>query len=152
MALPPSADRLYYACDGPQPNEIIFTPAETDPPSAKLVRFNEVQTVMLAPAASGAKYEGDFGLIFWSKGDEAQVDWPQGTSYACKVKRIVPRHGDGPASTPIFRSLFERNGTVHLSPTRARTNRPCEARIGSVKGDCEVPEIARAVPPLRTRK
>ncbi len=78
---------VYFTCDGPQPNEIIFTPAETDPPSANLVRGNEVQTVMLAPAASGAKYEGDFGLVFWSKGDEAQVNWPQGTSFTCKVKR-----------------------------------------------------------------
>ena len=28
------------------------------------------------PSASGARYEGD-GVMFWNKGDEAQVSWEE---------------------------------------------------------------------------
>ncbi len=41
---------------------------------------------MLVPAGSGAQYQGEFGLLFWSKGDEALVHWPQGTTFKCRVK------------------------------------------------------------------
>lgn len=77
---------VYFACNDGAADELIFTPIETNPPSANLVRGNSTATVILDPAGSGSKYTGDNGVSFWSKGDAAVVEWPEGKSFDCKVK------------------------------------------------------------------
>ncbi len=56
----------------------------TEPPTVNLVAGGEQTTATLRPAASGSRYEAPFGVIFWSKGDEATLQWPQGTQAQCR--------------------------------------------------------------------
>lgn len=74
---------IYYACGGSNGEEVIFTPIATDPPSANIVRRGQVQTMLLEQAGSGSKYVGDFGTLFWIKGDEAQAVWEEGHAVSC---------------------------------------------------------------------
>lgn len=78
---------VYFDCDGAARSEIIFTPFQTDPPAANLVRGNESTTVILRPSGSGARYEGEFGISFWNKGREAMVKWPQDKEYNCTERK-----------------------------------------------------------------
>jgi|GEM_PF-564069 len=77
---------VFYTCNGNPADEIVATFYPTDPPSARLERGDSTEIVVQGLSGSGARYEGDFGIVFWIKGDEATVDWPQGTSFDCKVR------------------------------------------------------------------
>jgi uncharacterized protein len=82
-----AASSFIYACDDRPDSQITVTYFKTDPPSANLVRSGgERITVLLGPTGSGARYEGPSGVLFWEKGGEAMVEWPQGTQFHCKVK------------------------------------------------------------------
>lgn len=82
--LAPVGRSTYYSCDDGKEDTLIFTPVSTDPPSANVVRGNESETLILDRSGSGSKYLGDFGIVFWAKGDDALVEWPQGTEFSCK--------------------------------------------------------------------
>lgn len=73
---------VYYAC-GPDKTEVIFTPVETQPKTANLVRGEDVQTLILQPGGPAQKYEGDFAVTFIIDGDKATMAWPQDTSVVC---------------------------------------------------------------------
>jgi uncharacterized protein len=75
----------YWNCDGSK-MPLIVTPFKTDPPSVNLVRGDEVTTAILRPSGSGSKYEADFAVIFWEKGREATLNWPQD-----KTERCIPQ-------------------------------------------------------------
>jgi len=77
---------VFYTCNGNPADEIVATFFPTEPPSARLERGDSTEIVVQGLSGSGARYTGDFGLVFWIKGDEAMVDWPQGTSFDCKVR------------------------------------------------------------------
>ena len=77
---------VFYTCNENPADEIVATFFDTEPPSARLERGDTTEIVVQGPSGSGARYEGDFGILFWIKGDEAMVDWPQGTSFDCKVR------------------------------------------------------------------
>lgn len=77
---------VFYTCNGNPADEIVATFFPTDPPSARLERGDTTEIVVQGLSGSGARYEGDFGIVFWIKGDEATVEWPQGTSFDCKAK------------------------------------------------------------------
>jgi membrane-bound inhibitor of C-type lysozyme len=46
-----------------------------------------VEIGVLSPAASGSRYDADFGVYFWTKGEEAQVAWPQENQFTCAVSK-----------------------------------------------------------------
>jgi membrane-bound inhibitor of C-type lysozyme len=56
-------------------------------PTVRLERGDSVKVGWQVPAASGAKYEADFGVTFWTRGDEATVNWPQDTHISCTIRR-----------------------------------------------------------------
>jgi glyoxylase-like metal-dependent hydrolase (beta-lactamase superfamily II)/membrane-bound inhibitor of C-type lysozyme len=78
-------DPVFFACD--DNSEIVATFIATDPPTVRLERGDTLKVGRRVPAASGAKYEADFGTSFWTRGDEAMVEWPQGTRFSCRVRR-----------------------------------------------------------------
>jgi len=82
----PGEPPVFYTCNGNPADEIVATFFKTEPPSARLERGDSTEIVVEGPTGSGARYEGDFGLVFWIKGDEATVEWPQGNSFDCKVR------------------------------------------------------------------
>lgn len=77
---------VFYTCNGKPEDEIVATFFPTDPPSARLERGDTTEVVVEGPTGSGARYEGNFGLVFWVKGNEAMVEWPEGTSFNCEAR------------------------------------------------------------------
>lgn len=85
-------DAVVFAClveDAPEPTDagpttLLVTFVATDPPAVNLVRGKEAETAVGVPSASGARYMGDFGISFWTKGDEAMLEWPEGRRFDCK--------------------------------------------------------------------
>ncbi|WP_420333202.1 MliC family protein [Roseibium sp.] len=77
---------VFYMCNDNPADEIVATYFPTTPPSARLERGDSTEIVVEGPTGSGARYLGNFGIVFWIKGDEAMVEWPQGTSFDCKVR------------------------------------------------------------------
>jgi membrane-bound inhibitor of C-type lysozyme len=77
-------DPVFFACD--DNSEIVATFIATDPPTVRLERGDTLKVGRQVAAASGAKYEADFGTSFWTRGDEAMVEWPQGTRFRCRVR------------------------------------------------------------------
>jgi glyoxylase-like metal-dependent hydrolase (beta-lactamase superfamily II)/membrane-bound inhibitor of C-type lysozyme len=76
---------VFYLCD--DRSEIVATFVPTDPTTVRLERGDSLKVGWQVPAASGAKYEADFGITFWTRGDEAMVEWPQDTRFNCTVRR-----------------------------------------------------------------
>ena len=78
-------ERVFFACD--DNSEIVATFIPTDPPTVRLERGDTVKAGRRVPTTAGAKYEANFGTSFWTKGDEAIAEWPQGTRFSCRVRR-----------------------------------------------------------------
>ena len=76
---------VFFKCD--DNSEIAATFVPTDLPTVRLERGDSVKVGWQVPAASGAKYEADFGVTFWTRGDEATVNWPQDTHISCTIRR-----------------------------------------------------------------
>ena len=72
---------VFYRCD--DNSEIAATFIRTDPPSVRLERGDSLEVGILSPSGSGSRYDADFGVYFWTKGDEAQVAWPQDKEFSC---------------------------------------------------------------------
>ena len=66
-------------------SHIRATFVPTERPSVRLERDGALEIGLLARAASGAKYEAPFGIVFWTQGDEAMVEWPEGTEFRCRL-------------------------------------------------------------------
>jgi glyoxylase-like metal-dependent hydrolase (beta-lactamase superfamily II)/membrane-bound inhibitor of C-type lysozyme len=79
-----TAGPIFYDCDDDTVIVAAFTP--TEPPTARLERNGVIEVTRLVRAASGAKYAGERGLVFWTKGDEATVEWLQGSRFSCRVR------------------------------------------------------------------
>ena len=58
--------------------------APGDPPAARLKRGETLAVAQLVRAASGAKYEAQPGIVFWTRGDEALVEWPGVDRFNCE--------------------------------------------------------------------
>jgi len=80
-----SGKPVFYACENNPSNEIVATFFETEPPSARLERGDRQVIGIASPTASGMRYDADFGVYLWVKGDEAIAEWPQGTKLTCKA-------------------------------------------------------------------
>ncbi len=76
---------VFFSCD--DGSEIVATFIPTELPTVRLERGDTVKVGWQVPAASGAKFEADFGITFWTRSDEAIVNWPQDTRINCKVRR-----------------------------------------------------------------
>jgi membrane-bound inhibitor of C-type lysozyme len=42
-----------------------------------------IDAMVLSPAASGTRYDGSFGRMFWEKGGEALFTWTDGAEQSC---------------------------------------------------------------------
>lgn len=80
-------DPVFYTCNGNPADEIVATFIPSIPPSVRLERGDSLEIGVLSKSGSGSKYDGDFGVYFWTKGDEAQVAWPQGNEFICIVRK-----------------------------------------------------------------
>lgn len=85
--LVPHGKPVFYTCNDNPADEIVATFFQSERPSVTLERGDSVMVAILGPSGSGARYLGDFGKSFWIKGDEAMVEWPQGTSFNCRVRK-----------------------------------------------------------------
>ncbi len=79
------SDAVHFDCS--DNSQIVATFIPTEPPSVRLERGDSLEIGILSPAASGSRYDADFGVYFWTKNDEAQVAWPQQNEFTCKVRK-----------------------------------------------------------------
>ena len=84
--LVPHGEPVFYTCNDNSADEIVATFYEATLPTVRLERGDRTEVGLQRPAASGARYEAPFGIIFWIKGQDAQVEWPEGTSFHCRVR------------------------------------------------------------------
>lgn len=85
-SLVPHGEPVFYTCSDNPADEIVATFFEAALPSVRLERGDTTEVGLQRPAASGARYAAPFGIMFWIKGQEAQVEWPEGTSFSCHVR------------------------------------------------------------------
>jgi len=85
-SLVPHGEPVFYTCNDNPADEIVATFYDAALPTVRLERGDTTEVGLQRPAASGARFEAPFGIVFWIKGQEAQVDWPQGTSFNCRVR------------------------------------------------------------------
>lgn len=72
-----------YSCEDNPAHEVVVFFFATDRPSLRLEYGDQVHTAWQVPAASGSKYAMQFGGLFWSKGDDAQLEWATGEAAHC---------------------------------------------------------------------
>ena len=84
--LVPTKGPIAYACPKPDgsSDQIEVMYADTDPPTAVLVRGDKTVVTYLGPSGSGARYLAP-DVIFWEKGGEATVTWG-GTKVVCRER------------------------------------------------------------------
>lgn len=82
----PGGKPVFYVCNGNPADEIVATFYQTDPQAVRLERGDSQVIALQTRSASGARYDADFGVVFWEKGGEAMVEWPQGTKFECRVR------------------------------------------------------------------
>ena len=73
---------VFYDCDDGSAIVAMFVPG--DPPAVRLKRGDTRTVARLVRAASGAKYEAEPGLVFWTRGNEALAEWPGGYRFNCE--------------------------------------------------------------------
>ena len=62
------------------------TAFKTEPETIGLVRDGKSTMAIQSRSGSGVRYEGSSGVVFWMKGREAQLEWPQGTEQHCRYQ------------------------------------------------------------------
>ena len=77
--------REVWIC-GKDQERLYVTAFMTEPETVNLVRGEESATAIQRRAASGVRYEAPFGVVFWMKGKEAQLEWPQGSDEHCRYQ------------------------------------------------------------------
>lgn len=75
--------REVWSC-GEQNTKLYVTAFKTEPETVNLVRGEESTTAIQRRSGSGVRYVGSSGVVFWMKGKDAQLDWPQGTEEQCR--------------------------------------------------------------------
>lgn len=80
-----SSDAVFYDCS--DNSQIVATFIPTEPPSVRLERGDSLEIGILSPAASGTRYDADFGIFFWTKNNEALVAWPQQNEFNCLARK-----------------------------------------------------------------
>ena len=74
-----------WTCAGNPSNAVVTTFFDTPLPSVRFERGDSIDVGVLAPTASGRRYDGSFGRFIWIKGDTAtyREPDPDGTELAC---------------------------------------------------------------------
>ena len=60
-----------WTCDGNPANEVVTVFFDTELPSVRFERGDQIDAGSLSPTGSGSRYDGRFGRYIWIKGDEA---------------------------------------------------------------------------------
>ena len=76
---------VVYVCEDDSAIVAAFDPVE--PESVRLKRGGSLVVARRVRAASGAKYQADPGITFWTRGNEAMIEWPEGTRFNCRVRQ-----------------------------------------------------------------
>jgi len=86
---PMGTGTFLFTCDDAAKTSFYATFFQTDPATMNLVSRppapEAAVTLVQGMSGSGARYEGDDGIVFWNKGNDAQVEWPAGTSLNCST-------------------------------------------------------------------
>ena len=77
--------RELWTC-GKDQTRLHVTAFKTEPETVTLVRGDESTTAIQGRSGSGVRYEGPSGVVFWMKGREAMLEWPQGTEQHCNYQ------------------------------------------------------------------
>lgn len=84
---PNGTGTFLFTCGDAATTSFYATFFETDPATMNLVTRppmpEQAETLVQGMSGSGARYEGDGGIVFWNKGDDAMVEWPAGTEFNC---------------------------------------------------------------------
>ncbi len=81
--------REVWLC-GEKQTKLYVTAFNTEPETVNLVRGDESTTAIQGRSGSGVRYEAPFGVVFWMKGREAMLEWPQGTDERCRYQGPLP--------------------------------------------------------------
>jgi len=86
---PTGTGTFLFTCDDAAKSSFYATFFSTDPPTMNLVTRppapEKAETLVQGMSGSGARYEGGNGIVFWNKGNDAQVEWPAGTNFNCST-------------------------------------------------------------------
>ena len=86
---PMGTGTFLFTCDDAAKTNFYATFFNTDPPTMNLVTRppapEKAKTLVEGMSGSGARYEGDGGIVFWNKGNDAQVEWPAGMNFNCST-------------------------------------------------------------------
>lgn len=74
-----------WICEGNSANEVYATYYDTPLPALRVEYGDGVEAMHLSRSASGARYEGTFGRMFWEKGGEARFVWTEGEEMSCTL-------------------------------------------------------------------
>ncbi|MEQ8965625.1 MAG: MliC family protein [Azospirillaceae bacterium] len=73
-----------WQCGESPANELVVHHFDLERPAVRLERGDSIEVGVQVPAASGARYEASFGVSLWTRGDEARLEWPEGTVATCR--------------------------------------------------------------------
>ena len=86
---PMGTGTFLFTCDDAAKSSFYATFFETDPATMNLVTRppmpERAETLVEGMSGSGARYEGEGGIVFWNKGNDAMVEWPAGTEFNCST-------------------------------------------------------------------
>lgn len=86
---PMGTGTFVFACDDAAKTSFYATFFETDPATMNLVTRppmpEQAETLVQGMSGSGARYEGEGGIVFWNKGNDAMVEWPADTEFNCST-------------------------------------------------------------------
>ena len=77
--------REVWTC-GEKNTKLHVTAFKTEPETVSLVRGDESTTAIQRRSGSGVRYVSSSGVVFWMKGKDAQLEWPQGTDEHCRYQ------------------------------------------------------------------
>ena len=77
--------REVWTC-GEKNTKLYVTAFKTEPETVSLVRGDESTTAVQRRSGSGVRYVGSSGVVFWMKGREAMLEWPEGTEEQCSYQ------------------------------------------------------------------
>lgn len=86
FALIPARGPFTFQCDDAPGSEIVATFYNGERSSVRLERGDRTVIAVQGMSGSGARYLGPNGIVFWNKGNDAQVTWPEGTEFKCATK------------------------------------------------------------------
>ncbi|MBL8895732.1 MAG: MliC family protein [Rhizobiales bacterium] len=86
---PMGTGTFLFTCDDAAKTSFYATFFVTDPATMNLVTRppmpEQAETLVQGMSASGARYEGKGGIVFWNKGNDAMVEYPAGTEFNCST-------------------------------------------------------------------